>query len=91
MLEALPQRIQAAARLAFERFRESPDYPSLERHPLHDDGRGRHKRGSFAVCAGSKRYRAIYVPDTNPTPPHKPANVWYWIGTHEDYNNFVGK
>lgn len=30
------------------------------------------------------QYRAIYVVDGD-------TNVWYWIGSHSDYNNFIGK
>jgi hypothetical protein len=39
--------------------------------------------GSRSVAI-TRRYRAIYVVDGD-------TNVWYWCGSHEDYNNFVGK
>jgi hypothetical protein len=37
---------------------------------------------SISVTIG---YRAIYVTDEDGT------NVWYWIGTHADYDTFTGK
>ena len=71
------------AKAAFGQFKKDQDHPSLARHQLKDKKKGRHRRGSFAVSV-TRRYRAIYVEDGN-------DNVWYWIGSHEDYNNFVGK
>jgi hypothetical protein len=29
------------------------------------------------------KYRALYVVEGD-------TNVWYWIGTHNDYENFIG-
>ena len=29
------------------------------------------------------RYRAVYIVDGD-------ANVWYWVGTHADYDRFTG-
>jgi hypothetical protein len=83
MLAALPERIREAADAAYSQFLADPNQPSLAHHPLQDTRRGRHRKGSYAVSV-TRRYRAIYVPDGN-------DNVWYWIGSHEDYNNFTGK
>ena len=82
MLERLPSEIQEAAEGAFRFFLENPHHPILRNHPLHDTKKGRHRNGSNAVAI-TRRYRAIYVTEG-------PTNVWYWIGSHEDYNNFVG-
>jgi hypothetical protein len=82
MFERLPPRIQEAADAAFQTFLENHFHPALENHELHDTKKGRHRKGSRAVSI-TRRYRAIYVTDG-------PTNVWYWIGSHEDYNNFVG-
>jgi hypothetical protein len=30
------------------------------------------------------KYRAIYVVEGG-------LNLWYWIGSHNDYENFIGK
>ncbi len=85
MFDKLPKRIQELARQVFELFRSDPTARALEHRPLKDTRKGRHKTGSFRVAV-TYRYRAIYVPDLTTN-----TNVWYWIGSHEDYNNFVGK
>jgi hypothetical protein len=67
---------------AFELFLEDPSHPSLRHHPLGDNKKGQHKSGSFSVSI-TLRYRAIYTKDGD-------TNVWYWIGSHSDYNAFIG-
>ena len=69
--------------LAFKQFVKNPDHPALRRHPLNDTDKGRHPEGSFSVSITMK-YRAIYTVDGE-------TNVWYWIGTHNDYESFIGK
>jgi hypothetical protein len=83
MLAMLPERIQEAAEEAYRQFLADPDHHSLAHHALKDTKKGRHQNGSWAVHV-TRRYCAIYLPDGN-------ENVWYWIGSHEDYNSFVGK
>jgi hypothetical protein len=83
MFDRLPRSIKEAAKEAFKLFIANPDHPSLHHHALHDSNKGRHKTGSHAVHI-TRRACAIYAPSGS-------FNVWYWIGTHEDYNNFVGK
>lgn len=78
----LPERIQALAAEAYERFLTNPAHPALALHQLKDTKKGHHRPGSWAVSVGS-RYRAIFVVDGD-------VNVWYWIGSHESYNNFLG-
>lgn len=82
-LSHLPERIQQAAQEAFEAFKRDPFDPTLNNHQLTDTKKGQHRNGSRSVSV-TRRYRAIYVEDDG-------DNVWYWIGSHEDYNNFVGK
>jgi len=89
MFEKLPTHARRLAEKAYRVFVENPEAPGLCRHPLHDTKSGRHRYGSVAVSI-TKRYRAIYVPDEEGGEGHEAANVWHWIGTHEDYNNFVG-
>jgi hypothetical protein len=79
----LPQHIREAASDAFRLFLQDPFHPLLENHQLYDTNKGRHRNGSRAVSI-TRRYRAIYVTDG-------PTNVWYWIGSHADYDNFLGK
>jgi hypothetical protein len=78
----LPARIQQAAREAFRLFLADPHHPQLANHALHDSKKSRHRTGSRAVSI-TRAYRAIYVVEDD-------TNVWYWIGSHEDYNRFVG-
>ena len=82
-LNLLPTHIQEAAQSAFDAFVKNPNDPTLNRHELDDTKTGRHRNGSFAVSV-TRRYRAIYVDDHG-------THVWYWIGSHEDYNNFAGR
>ena len=82
-LAKLPPRIAELADQAFDVFKKDPEDPRLENHPLGDTHRGRHRAGSRVVTV-TRRYRAIYVVDGN-------TNVWYWIGSHEDYNIFTGR
>ncbi len=79
----LPEEVQKLARDAFRLFREDPSHPSLRHHELADNKRGRHRQNSRSVSITLK-YRAIYVVDGD-------ANVWYWIGSHADYNVFTGR
>jgi hypothetical protein len=83
MFARLPKPIQELAKAAFRQFRANPDHPSLCRHPLEDTDKGRHRTGSFSVSITMK-YRAIYAVDGT-------VNAWYWIGSHNDYENFIGK
>lgn len=84
MLSRLPPRIRGLAKEAYKLFLDNPDHPSLAHHPLSDSRKGKHRASSRAISI-TKRYRAIYVRDEKTN-----TNVWYWIGSHEDYNNLVG-
>ncbi len=83
MFEALSPALQRNANAAFQMFLENPDHPSLRRHQLQDTHRGRHRSGSWSVSI-NLQYRAIYVVDGD-------TNVWYWIGSHSDYNALTGR
>jgi hypothetical protein len=83
LLARLPAEVQAATAAAFTLFQSDPFHPALANHELVDTKKGRHRKASRSIAV-TRRYRAIYVVDG-------PTNVWYWIGSHEDYNNFVGK
>jgi hypothetical protein len=83
MFAKLSEPIQQLAASAFRVFRQNPDHPALRRHALKDNDKGRHRKGSFSVSI-TMQYRALYVIDGD-------VNVWYWIGTHNAYENFIGK
>ena len=83
MFAKLPPRIRAVARAAYRRFLVNPDHAALRRHDLMDSDKGRHRSGTWSVSI-TMQYRALYVVDEG-------VNVWYWIGSHNDYENFIGK
>jgi hypothetical protein len=82
MFAGLPERIQERAREAYKTFLANQNHPSLRNHTLADSDKGRHRNSSRSVTI-TMQYRAIYVVDDD-------TNVWYWIGSHTDYNNFIG-
>jgi hypothetical protein len=79
----LPARIQGLTREACVLFDTNPLHPSFRLHELDDNKRAEHVPGSWSVSI-TMQYRAIYVIDEG-------INVWYWIGTHADYEVFTGK
>ena len=81
--DKLPESIRKLAKEAFKAFQRDQFSPALRNHELEDSQKGRHRNGSRAVSVNF-RYRAIYVVADN-------VNEWYWIGSHEDYNDFIGK
>jgi hypothetical protein len=83
MFAALPLEAQRAARQAFRQFLRDPNHPALRLHELQATKRGRHQAGSWSVSVTLK-YRAIYVPVAG-------VNLWYWFGTHNDYESFIGR
>lgn len=76
------EQVASLADDAYGLFLENPEHPLLQNHALYDSKHGRHRNGSRAVSV-TYRIRAIYVVDGD-------TNVWYWIGTHESYNVFIG-
>lgn len=89
MLADLPGRIQSKAEELFGIFMKDPYDPILENEDLYDTKRGRHRRGSRSVSV-TRRYRAIYVVDNGTKGDEPEQYCWYWVGSHEDYNNFIG-
>ena len=80
--EQLPANIQKLGVAAFKRFCDDPSHPSLRLHELGDSKRGSHLPGSRSVSI-TRRYRAVYVVKDG-------VNVWYWVGTHAEYDRFSG-
>jgi hypothetical protein len=80
----LPAHIQELTRAACHLFEQNPRHPSLRYHELEDRKRGKNMPGSRSVSI-TMQYRAIHdvAPDG--------VNVWYWIGTHAQYNRFTGQ
>lgn len=85
MLDSLPSDIREAAAASFSMFQRDPDHPSLRRHKLHNMARGPDQLDSWSISV-TRRYRAIYFFD-----PINKANIWYWIGSHADYDHLAGR
>jgi mRNA-degrading endonuclease RelE of RelBE toxin-antitoxin system len=83
MYGKLPRQIRELAIQTYALFLRDPSHPMLGRHTLDDIARGRHRSGSWSVRI-TQKYRAIYAVDGN-------TNVWYWVGSHNDYENFTGR
>lgn len=81
--ERLPETIRRVARASYRMFLRDPDHPSFQRKEVVGTHRGRHRDGTWCVRINMK-FRALYVVEDG-------VNVWYWIGKHNDYENFIGK
>ena len=81
--DALPEPVKALAVKTFRMFLVNAQHPALSCHELKPTRRGRHIAESYAVYL-SMKYRAIYFVSGD-------TNVWYWIGTHAEYDHFTGK
>jgi len=79
----LPDEIKRAAVAAYARFSRDPSHPGLRCHPLRSSGRGQHFPGSVSITV-TMNYRATYIVQNG-------VSVWYWIGSHADYDTFTGR
>jgi hypothetical protein len=82
LFSRLPAAVQELAAAVYRVFAADPNAPSLHSHPLKDTAKGRHRTGSISVRI-SQKYRAIYVVEGD-------TAIWYWCGSHNDYENFTG-
>ena len=79
----LPDDVKKRCRKSCVTFDKDPSRRSLRHKQLEDKSNSPHKDESFSVSI-SMDYRALYVVGDDG------KNVWYWIGSHSDYNNFTG-
>ncbi len=80
--ERLPAKVQLVAREMYKQFKKDPYAPILHNKQIADSRQSRHLDGTRSVWV-NYRYRALYVERGD-------VNLWYWIGSHEDYNDFTG-
>lgn len=73
----LPPLIRAAACNAFQRFRENPAHPSLQLERLRSDKRAWSVRVTRNYRAAARRYDDDWV--------------WFWIGSHEEFDRYFPK
>lgn len=74
---ALPISIQEKAQKAFKLWQENPNHPSLHFKKIHTT------EPIYSVRV-DLQYRALGIKDENTV-------VWFWIGTHEEYNNLISE
>jgi hypothetical protein len=75
--DQLPEHIQHRARLAYDVFRDDPYHPSLQFKKVHAT------RPIFSVRVGLA-YRALGIREGD-------AMIWFWIGSHADYDQLVSR
>jgi hypothetical protein len=71
--DKLPADIQGLAREKYQLWQCDPFHPPLQFKPL--------LRNLWSIRIGNN-YRAL-------ARRHGDLVVWFWIGTHEEYNNFI--
>jgi hypothetical protein len=72
LFAALPARVQRQAREAYHLFRQNPSHPGLHFKQVHTDP------PTYSARVGIS-YRAVGARDGD-------TIVWYWIGSHADYD-----
>ena len=71
----LPKDIQDKAREAYRKFQDDPTHPSLRYKQVHPN------RPIYSVRI-TLNYRALGVRDDDEI-------VWFWIGSHSDYDRLL--
>lgn len=70
--DALPPGVQKLAREKYAVWKSDPYHPSLQFEE---------RRNGICVVRVGDRYRALGLRESD-------VVAWFWIGTHEEYNNF---
>lgn len=71
----LPLNVQLKAKNAYSVWHENQNHPSLNFKQVHPT------KSIYSVRIGLN-YRAIGVKEES-------TMIWFWIGTHEEYNNII--
>ena len=77
LYHGLPPEIRDAARKAFRKFQENPAHPSLRLERLRSDGRAWSVRVTRNYRAAARRYGDDWL--------------WFWIGSHEEFDRYFPK
>lgn len=75
--DKLPQNIQRRAREAYQLWKQNPYHPSLQFKIIHQT------KQIYSVRIGIG-WRAVGVKSNADI-------VWFWIGSHEEYNNLISQ
>lgn len=77
MFADLPQQVQQQARTAYRQFQQDPSYPSLRFKKVHPE------LPIFSARI-NKNYRAVGKLEGNTV-------IWFWIGSHTEYERLLGQ
>lgn len=75
--DALPKDVRDKAKRVYKIWTENPSHPSLHFKQVHDT------EPIFSVRIGLQ-HRALGAKESNTV-------IWFWIGTHEEYNNLISQ
>ena len=75
LFDEMPAEVRNQARRAYRLFQDNPNYPSLRFKPVHAT------QPIYSVRIG-QGYRAVGVVSGEEI-------VWYWIGSHADYDRLL--
>ena len=75
--QELPPHIQHRARMAYQTFQQNPNHPSLQFKRVHPI------QPIFSARVGLG-YRAVGVREGD-------VVIWFWIGTHTDYERLLSR
>lgn len=73
LFEKLPVEIQRRARNQFKKFKKNPDLPGLK---------FKHLQGNLYSVRINDQYRAVAV-------KRDVILIWFWIGTHAEYDKLL--
>ena len=73
----LPEQVKKQTRAAYRQFKEDPSHPSLRFKKVHPD---------LPIYSAriTKNYRAVGQLDGDTV-------IWFWVGSHADYDKFLGQ
>ena len=74
-LAKLPDEIKERARVSYQQWKQNPNLPALHFKQIHK------QKAIYSVRVGLS-YRALGIKEEN-------TIIWFWIGSHEDYNNLI--
>jgi len=75
--DALPEHVRRQAREAYKTFERNPKHPSLRFRQVHPT------RPIYSVRI-SRDYRALGLREGGEI-------IWFWIGSHADYDNLLAR
>lgn len=75
--DRLPERIRRQAKEAYALFESDPRHPSLRYKKVHP-------KKTICSVRISQSYRALGI-------LHGNDMVWFWIGSHEDYEKMISR